>query len=39
MQTKRFGLVEGAHDLDEAFIYTTFSAAKTLVNFSMLRDV
>lgn len=32
-QTKHFGVVEGAHDFDEAHTLTTFATAKTLVNF------
>jgi hypothetical protein len=31
-------LVEGAHDLDEAVLYSTFGAAKSLINFAQLRD-
>ena len=38
-QIERFGLVEGAHDLDEAFLYTTFGAAKSLVDLSLIRDI
>lgn len=37
-QTKNFGIVEGAHDYDEAHTMTTFATAKTLVNFAQLRD-
>ena len=31
-QTKHFGIVEGAHDLDEAYLYTVFSTAKAFVS-------
>lgn len=37
-QTKYFGVVQGAHDLDEAYLYSVFSTAKTIVNLSALRD-
>ena len=37
-QTKYFGVVQGAHDLDEAYLYSVFSTASTLVDLSMLRD-
>ena len=37
-QTARFGVVEGAHDLDEAFLYTVFATAKNIINLSQLRD-
>ena len=33
-QIQTFGLVEGAHDLDESYLYTTFGAAKSIVNLS-----
>jgi len=32
-------MVEGAHDLDEAYLYTTFGSAKTIVNMAQLRDI
>lgn len=38
-QIQTFGLVEGAHDLDESFLYTTFGAAKSIINLSQLREV
>lgn len=38
-QIQTFGLVEGAHDLDESFLYTTFGAAKSIVNLSQLREI
>lgn len=31
-QIEKFGLVEGAHDLDESFMFTTYGAAKSLIN-------
>jgi chaperone required for assembly of F1-ATPase len=31
-QTSTFGVVEGAHDLDEAYLYSVFSTAKNLSN-------
>lgn len=36
-QTKYFGIVEGAHDLDEAYAYSVFSTAQSLVQLSMMR--
>jgi len=33
-QTDHFGVVQGAHDLDEAYIYTALSTAKTIVSLS-----
>jgi len=33
-QTKYFGVVEGAHDLDEAYLYSVFSTARNIVNLS-----
>lgn len=38
-QIEKFGLVEGAHDLDETNLYTTFTSAKTIVNLAQLRDI
>jgi ATP synthase F1 complex assembly factor 2 len=37
-QTAKFGVVEGAHDLDEAYLYTTLSSAKNVVNLALLRE-
>ena len=37
-QTKYFGVVQGAHDLDEAYLYSVFSTAQAVVNLSQLRD-
>ena len=37
-QTKYFGVVQGAHDLDEAYLYSVFSTAKSIVNLSALRE-
>ena len=37
-QTKYFGVVQGAHDLDEAYLYTVFSTAQTLLDLCQLRD-
>ena len=37
-QTKYFGVVEGAHDLDEAYLYSVFSTAKTMVGLCKLRE-
>ena len=34
----KYGAVQGAHDLDEAVMYTMFASAKSLVNFAMLRE-
>ena len=31
-QTAKFGVVQGAHDLDEAYLYTTLSSAKNVIN-------
>lgn len=36
-QTERFGMVQGAHDLDEAYLYSVFSTAKNIVNLAQLR--
>jgi chaperone required for assembly of F1-ATPase len=33
-QTSLFGVVQGAHDLDEAFLYTQFATAKNIINLS-----
>ena len=33
-QIKHFGMVEGAHDLDEAYMYSVFSVAKTIISLS-----
>ena len=38
-QSSVFGVVEGAHDLDEAYLYAVFATAKSVVNLSMLRDI
>jgi chaperone required for assembly of F1-ATPase len=38
-QTKYFGVVEGAHDLDEAYLYSVFSSARTILNLAQLRDI
>lgn len=38
-QTSKNGMVEGAHDLDEANLGATFSTAKTIVNFALLREI
>ena len=38
-QIQSFGLVEGAHDLDESYLYTTFGAAKAIVNMAQLREI
>ena len=37
-QTESFGVVEGAHDLDEAYLYSVFSTAKSIINLCMCRD-
>jgi len=37
-QASAFGRVEGAHDLDEANFFATFSTAKTVVNLCRLRE-
>ena len=37
-QTAKFGVVAGAHDLDEAYLYTTLSSAKNVVNLALLRE-
>ena len=33
-QTEHFGVVQGAHDLDEMFIFTQFATAKNIINLS-----
>ena len=38
-QVKHFGLVEGAHDLDETVVFNEMLAAKTVSNLSLLRDI
>ena len=38
-QTQHFGVVEGAHDLDEAYLYSVFSTAKTITNLGQLREL
>ena len=38
-QVSHFGLVEGAHDLDETTTYGAFATAKTVINLAKLRDV
>lgn len=37
-QTEHFGVVQGAHDLDEMFICTQFATAKNIINLSQLRE-
>ena len=37
-QTKHFGVVEGAHDYDEALTVSNFATAKSMLNLALLPD-